>query len=79
MCNRVAFEDPFMLKYCPNKYKTQKMCNKAVDDCLSVLKFFSELFVTDKMIKKLHEALFTNDDIFFFDENFGKVALLGMK
>ena len=33
MCDRVASEDPFMLVYCPDKYKSQRMCDEAVDDC----------------------------------------------
>ena len=27
------------MEYCPDKYKTQKMCDEAVDDCLAALKF----------------------------------------
>ena len=26
MCDRVVFEDPFLVAYCPDKYKTQKEC-----------------------------------------------------
>ena len=33
------------------------MCDKAVDDCLTTLKFFPDWFVTSKMIKKLFTAL----------------------
>ena len=40
---------------------------------LSALKFVPDWFVTNKMIKKLHEALFAIDDILLFDEDFGKV------
>ena len=29
-----------MLSYCLNRCKTQKMCDEAVDDCLSALRFF---------------------------------------
>ena len=42
------------------------MCDKAVDDFLSALKFVPDWFVTSKIIKKLHNALFTDDDILFF-------------
>ena len=38
-----------MLKYCLDRYKTQTMRDEFVDDCLSALKFVSELLVTDKM------------------------------
>ena len=53
-------EDHFMLQYCPDRHKAQKMCCKAVDSCLSTLKFVPDWFVTDKMIKKLYETLFAN-------------------
>ena len=58
-----------MLKYCRDRYKTQKMCGKAVDDFLPAVNFADDWFVTSKMIKKLHNALFTDDDKLFFDEN----------
>ena len=37
-CNRVLSEDPFMIVYCPDRYKTQRMCDEAVDDSLVALK-----------------------------------------
>ena len=49
------------------------MCDPAVDDCPSALRFASDWFVTDKMIRKLHETLFANY-ILLFDEDFGKVT-----
>ena len=30
---------PFELKYCPDKYVTQKMCDEVVDDFLPALNF----------------------------------------
>ena len=45
MCDRVISEYPFMLVYCPDKHKTQKMCDEAVDDCLAALKFIPDWFV----------------------------------
>ena len=39
MCDNIIFENSFMLKYCPNKYIAQKMCEEAIDDkfcCRSV-------------------------------------------
>ena len=68
MCDRVISEDPFMLIYCPNRYKNQKMCNEGVDDCLTALKFIPNWFVTSKMLDKFHNALLANDDILFFDD-----------
>ena len=32
MCDRVVSENPFLIVYCPDKYVTQKMCDKAVDE-----------------------------------------------
>ena len=46
------------------------MCDKAVDDCLSTLIFVPNWFVLGKMLEKLHDALFTNDHIILFDEDF---------
>ena len=46
MCERVISEDHFMLVYCPDRYKTQRMCDKAGDRCLAALKFIPDWFVT---------------------------------
>ena len=50
------------------------MCDKAVDDCLAVLKFVSDWFVTSKMIKKLFTALYADEDTLYFNEDFGNVV-----
>ena len=57
-----------MLKYCLDRYKTQEMCNKAVV-YLPVLKFVPDWVVTNKMIEKLDDVLFSNDDIVFVNED----------
>ena len=49
-----------------NRYKTQRMCDKAVDDCLAVIKLFHDGFGTSKMPKAFHNALKANDDMLFF-------------
>ena len=36
--------------YCPDKYKTQRMCGEAVDDSLAALKLIPDWFVASKMI-----------------------------
>ena len=46
------------------------MCDEAVDDSLPVLKLIPNWFVTGKMIKKLFSALYTNENIFYFKEDF---------
>ena len=68
-------KDPFMLKYCLDRYKAQEMCDKAVDDFVSRLKFVPDWFVTDKMIKKLHIGLIGYDDILFVDEDSGNLVM----
>ena len=35
MCDKVIYEEPFMLIYCPDRYEPHKMHDKAVDDCLA--------------------------------------------
>ena len=52
MCNSIICEDPFWIRYVPDQYKTQQMCDKAVDDCLAALKFLPNWLVTSKMIKR---------------------------
>lgn len=52
MWDRVVSEDPFMLEYCLNRYKTQKMCDEAVDDRLLPLKFVPDCFFTDNLKRK---------------------------
>ena len=32
----------FLIVYCLDKYKTQKICDEAVDDCLAALKFIPD-------------------------------------
>ena len=73
MWNRVISEDPFILVYCPDKYKIQIMCDEAVDDCLAALKFIPDGFVTSKMINKLLTALYSDDNILYFNKDSGDV------
>ena len=75
-CVSVVSEDLFMMAYCPNKYKTQRMCNEAFDDCLAALKFIPDWFITSKMLEKSDSALLTNGDIVFFNEDFNKVSFI---
>ena len=48
MCDKVVSEDPFILKCCLDRYKTQEICNKAADAFLPTLKFIHDWFVTNK-------------------------------
>ena len=74
MCNKIISDDPFSLRYVFDQYKTQQMCDEAVDDCLAALKFVSDWFVTSKMIKKLFTALYANENILYCNEDFGNVV-----
>ena len=47
--------------------KNQKISDKAVDSYLLALKFVPDWFVTNKMIKKLDNAVLSNDDEMFGD------------
>ena len=74
MCDSFISEDPFPVRYVPDQYKTQQMCDEAVDDCLAALKFTPDWFVTSKMIKKLLTALYPNDNILYFNEYSGNAT-----
>ena len=67
MCDKVISKKPFMLKFCPDKYKTQEMCDIAVDFYLITLKFVLDWFVTNKILEKLDNSVFSTDDTFFHD------------
>ena len=42
MCDRVIYENPFLIVYCPDKYITQNKCDEAVDDCLATLELIPD-------------------------------------
>ena len=50
MCNKTV--DNNALRFDPNCYKTQKMCNKAVGTCSSVIQFVAKCFKTKGMCNK---------------------------
>ena len=60
--------DELTLKYCLDRYKTEGMCDKAADDFLPVLKFVADWFVSSKLIKKLHDALFADTFLNLFSQ-----------
>ena len=62
------------LKYCHDRYNIQKMCNKAVDDFLPASKFVLDWFVSSKMIKTFLTALYSDNNILFFDEYSGNTT-----
>ena len=74
MCDRVASEDPPFVVYCPDKCKTQRMCDEAVNDSIAALKLISDWFVTNEMIKEVFTALYTDENIIYFNEDSGNVT-----
>ena len=58
MYNKNVITCFFLFGSAPDWYKTQKMCDEAVDDSK----------ITNKILEKFHDSLLANDDIFFFDE-----------
>ena len=60
MCDKVVFEDPIMLKYCPDRYKTQKMCDIVVNASLPALKVVPDCLVTKIIVMMI---FFSNDNI----------------
>ena len=64
-----------MLVYCPDKYKTQRMHDEAVDDILAALRFIPDWFVKIMMIKYLFTVLYADDDKLYFNEDSGNTVL----
>ena len=74
MCDKAFSEEPFLLKICHDSYKTPEMRDKAVDDFPTALKSVPDWFVTSKVIKNLHSALFAYDNVLFCDKDSGIVT-----
>ena len=52
------------------------MCDEAVDDFLTALKFVPDCFFASKMLEKLDNALHVHDDILFYNEDFNKASFI---
>ena len=63
MCDKVVSKKHIMLKYCADRYRTQKMCDKPVGAYLSALQFVLDWLVTSKMLEILDNVVFCYDDI----------------
>ena len=63
-----------MIKYCLDRYKTQKKCDKAADVCLTALEFVPDSFVPSKMLEIVDGVAFSNDYIDLDDVNFDIVT-----
>ena len=53
MCDNFVSNEPFMLKYHPDKYNIQDMRDKAIAFCLITLKLVPNWFVKNKCLKNL--------------------------
>ena len=51
------------------------MCDEAIDDCLAALEFIHGWFATSKILEKTDNALHSNDDTLFYNEDFDKVNI----
>ena len=73
LCFFIFLEDTYLILivYCLDRYKSQRTCDEAVDDSLAALRFVPDWFVTRKTIKKLLTALYADDNVLNFDEDFG--------
>ena len=63
MTVKVVSKEPFILKNCLNRYKTQEMYDKTIDAFLPTLKFVPDWIVTNKIVEKLGNVLSFGDDI----------------
>ena len=77
MCDKAVSNELFLLKYYLDRYKIQGVCDEVVHGCLLALKFVTDWLVTSKIIKKLDDALFVDDDIIFINEDFNSVTFGG--
>ena len=63
MCKHAVKKLSYLIYNVPDQYKTQQICDKAVDDCLAALKFVPDWFATSKIIKKLFTDLYADENI----------------
>ena len=67
LCDKVVFEDSFIVKFCHDKYETQKIYDKAVDSYLLALKLVPDWFLSNNMIEKPDNVLFYDNYIVLGD------------
>ena len=73
MCGRVVSEDPFLIVYCLDIYKTKECVLKLL--MIAALKLVSNWFVISNMIKKLYTALYADGNKYtLFNEDSGNVV-----
>ena len=70
MCIRAVETCSFVFDSVPNWYKTQGKYDEAVDDFLPTINFVPDWPVTSKTIKKPFTALYADEKILYFNEDF---------
>ena len=63
MTVKVVSKEPFILKNCLSRHKTQEIYDKTIDAFLSTLKFVPDWIVTNKILEELGNVLSFGDDI----------------
>ena len=56
------FASASSLRYVPDQYNIQQMCDEAVDDFLPILNFVADCFVTSNMISPIWDGRFRKYD-----------------
>ena len=74
ICDIVVSLYLFLIVYCPDKYKSQRMYDEAVHDSLAALKLILDWFAISEMIKNLCTALYLDSGLLFSDEDSGNVT-----
>ena len=80
MCDKVSKgpRQRTVLKYCIDNYKIHERCDKAVGAFLPTLKYVLDWFVTKRILEKLDDVVFSNDDMVFANAQSDNVAFLVM-
>ena len=63
MCKRVVEENPRLLKYVPDRFKTKEICDKAVSHDPSSWQYTPDWFLTQQQLKIWH------DDDYYCNDN----------
>ena len=76
MCDIAIVTCPFVFEYTPDQYKIHKMCDEAVDYYLLTLKFAPDWLVTNRMLEKLDNFVFSSDGIIFNHVDYNIITFL---
>ena len=73
---RVVSEDSLLYYIDLIIFKTQELCEEAVDDSLAALKLIPDSFVTIKRLKKKINSLYADENILYFNEDSSNAVLI---